>query len=283
MLLLRRRGEPVCILGVRARIDLREWTEPVIRVRHRDFSSGSHSVAGLQGIAEPFPQGVTVYLLPGLTGRQRKAVIRRLRQEASRGCGPALPLPQLLIALVVDRVRGAVGLAAAAVRLHPSVTLAPAAFVAAVMTLFVLASAGVGPGPAVHPALVAGRPGTGYPGTAAGVGNGARGLLSIGGAGSGGSRPGGSGPGGGGPGGGGPGGGGPGGGGPGGGGPGGAGAGGTRTSGVGADGTGLGSGQTAPTAGPGSSGRPRAARVCFGAMPGMGPQPGGLACHGASS
>ena len=133
----------------------------VIRVRRRDFASGSHKVAGLQGIAERAPRGVTIYLLPGLTSRQRRAVIRRLRQEASRGCGPELPLAQLLVALLLDRVRGALGLAAAAVRLHPGTTLLPAAFVATVMTLFVLVSAGVGPVPAGRPALAAAQSGTG--------------------------------------------------------------------------------------------------------------------------
>ena len=132
----------------------------VIRVRRRDFASGSHKVAGLQGIAERVPRGVTIYLLPGLTSRQRRAVIRRLRQEASRGCGPELPLAQLLFALLLDRVRGALGLAAAAVRLHPGTTLLPAAFVATVMTLFVLVSAGLGPVPAGRPALAAAQSGS---------------------------------------------------------------------------------------------------------------------------
>ena len=112
-------------------------------------------MTGFQGIVERVPRGVTIYLLPGLTGRQRRAVIRRLRQEASRGCGPELPLAQLLVALLLDRVRGALRLAAGAVRLHPGTTLLPAAFVAAVMTLFVLASAGVEAVPAVRPALAA--------------------------------------------------------------------------------------------------------------------------------
>ena len=108
-----------------------------------------------------FPRGVTIYLLPGLTSRQRRAVIRRLRQEASRGCGPELPLAQLFFALLLDRVRGALGLAAAAVRLHPGTTLLPAAFVATVMTLFVLVSAGLGPVPAGRPALAAAQSGSG--------------------------------------------------------------------------------------------------------------------------
>src|SRR5580698_7257066 len=138
----------------------------VIRVRRRDFVSGSHNVAGFQGIAERLPRGVTIYLLPGLTGRQRRAVIRRLRQEASRGCGPELPLPQLVIALVLDRVRGALGLGAAALRLHPGTTLLPPAFVAVVMTLFVLASGGMGPGPAARPALAAAQSRAGLRSTA---------------------------------------------------------------------------------------------------------------------
>ena len=106
-------------------------------------------MAGLHGRAERGPRGVTVYLLPGLTAWQRRAVIRRLRQEASRGFGPALPLPQLAVALGLDRVRTAARIAGAIVRLHPAVTLVPGAFVVALMTLFVIASGdrpGLAPG-----------------------------------------------------------------------------------------------------------------------------------------
>ena len=156
----------------------------VIRVRRRDFVSGSHNVAGFQGIAERLPRGVTIYLLPGLSGRQRRTVIRRLRQEASRGCGPELPLPQLVIALTLDRVRGALGLAVAALRLHPGTTLLPAALVGVVLTLFVLASGGVGPIPVARPALAAAQSTTGpTPMAAVGgaAGGGAGGLVAIGG------------------------------------------------------------------------------------------------------
>jgi hypothetical protein len=219
----------------------------VIRVRRRDFVSGSHNVTGLQGIAERLPHGVTIYLLPGLTSRQRRAVIRRLRQEASRGCGPELPLAQLLIALFLDRLRGAFRLAAGAVRLHPGTTLLPAAFVAAVMTLFVLASAGMGTVPAVRPALAAAQSG---PGLRSMVRVG--GLVSIGGAARDRST-------------------------------GGLATGGIRPSSIGAGGQGLGSGQPAPTTGPRSKGRPRAARVCFGAMPGVAAGHSPLACHRTSS
>jgi hypothetical protein len=121
----------------------------VIRIRYKDFSAGTHDVAGLHGRTERCGRAVTVYLLPGLTGRQRSAVIRRLRQEASRRLGPPLPLPQLAIALGVDRVRTAARIVKAIVRLHPAVTLVPGAFVVAMMTLFVVASGdrpGIAPG-----------------------------------------------------------------------------------------------------------------------------------------
>jgi hypothetical protein len=223
----------------------------VIRVRRRDFVSGSHNVAGFQGIVERLPRGVTIYLLPGLTGRQRRAVIRRLRQEASRGCGPELPLPQLAIALLLDRVRGALGLAAAALRLHPGTTLLPAAFVGVVLTLFVLASGGVGPVPTVRPALAAAQSATGPVPTPTSAAVGEGGMVAIGG-GANGARAAGTR------------------------------ADGIRPSSVGAGGQGLGSGQPAPT-GAHSTGRPRAARVCFGAMPGMAATGSPLACHRTSS
>jgi hypothetical protein len=118
----------------------RAWTDcAVIRIRYKDFSAGTHNVTGLHGRVEPCVRGATIYLLPGLTAGQRRAVIRRLRQEASRGFGPSLPLPQLVIALGLDRTRTAAGTVRAIVRLHPAVTLVPSAFVLAIVTLFVMA------------------------------------------------------------------------------------------------------------------------------------------------
>jgi hypothetical protein len=117
----------------------------VICIRYKDFSAGTHDATALHGRAERGPHGVTVYLVPGLTACQRRAVIRRLRQEASRYVGPALPLPQLTVALGLDRVRSAARITGAIVRLHPAVTLLPSALVAVLMTLFVIASAD-GPG-----------------------------------------------------------------------------------------------------------------------------------------
>jgi hypothetical protein len=120
---------------------MREQDNAVIHIRYKDFSAGTHSFTGLHGVARSSARGVTVYLLPGLTVSERKAVLRRLRQEASRGFGPPLPLLALVFALCADRVRTMAGTGAALVRLHPAVTLLPGAFVAAVMTLFVFASA----------------------------------------------------------------------------------------------------------------------------------------------
>jgi hypothetical protein len=117
----------------------------VIRIRYKDFSAGAHDRAGLHGKAEGCARAATVYLLPGLTAWQRRAVIRRLRQEASRGFGPPLRQPQLAIAIGVDRVRTAARVVTAIVRLHPAVTLLPSVFVVAMMTLFVIA-AGERPG-----------------------------------------------------------------------------------------------------------------------------------------
>ena len=205
-------------------------------------------MAGLQGIAESVPRGVTIYLLPGLTGRQRRAVIRRLRQEASRGCGPELPPAQLLFALLLDRVRGALGLAAGAVRLHPGTTMLPAVFIAAVMTLLVFVSAGVGSGPDGRPALVAAQSGSALGST---VRAGPGGVVPVGGHRAG--TP----------------------------------AGAMEASdirpGLGLGGRGLGSGQPAPAGGPRPAGRPRAARVCFGAMAGVAAKRSALACHRTSS
>jgi hypothetical protein len=114
----------------------------VICIRYKDFSAGTHEATWLHGRTVSSARGVTVYLVPGLTSWQRRAVIRRLRQEASRGFGPALPLPQLAVALGLDRLRTAARIAGAIVRLHPTVALLPSGLVAVLMTLFVVASAG---------------------------------------------------------------------------------------------------------------------------------------------
>lgn len=104
-----------------------------------------------------------MYLLPGLTGRQRRAALRRLRQEASRGCGPALPVPQLMVALGLDRAREAVRGTATVIRLHPVAALVSAVAAVVLMALFVLGSVRIvhlpGGSPAQSPAIGAGPAG----------------------------------------------------------------------------------------------------------------------------
>jgi hypothetical protein len=129
----------------------------VIRICYKDFSAGTHHMAGLHGRVEHCTRGVTIYLLPGLTSWQRRAVIRRLRQDASRGFGPPLPRLQLAIALGCDRLRSAAVLVWAIVRLHPAVTLVPSAIVVVMATLFVVASAGQ---PGIAPGMRGGLAGT---------------------------------------------------------------------------------------------------------------------------
>ncbi len=107
----------------------------MIRVRYK-----SHLSPGLHGTAERGTRGTTVYLVPGLTGGQRRAALRRLKQEARRGCGPALPGPDLTVALAADRFRAGLRNTAAVVRLHPAGSLLPTAVAGLLMTLFVLSS-----------------------------------------------------------------------------------------------------------------------------------------------
>jgi len=113
----------------------------VIRICNEDFSAGTHDGTGLHGRTERGARGVTIYLLPGLTAGERRAALRRLRQEASRGLGPPLPRSQLAVALGLDRVRTAARIAKAIVRLHPAVTVLPGVLVVALLALFVAASA----------------------------------------------------------------------------------------------------------------------------------------------
>jgi hypothetical protein len=106
----------------------------VIHVRYKSLSPGMHAEA------ECRLRGIVVYLLPGLTSAQRKAALRRLRQEGSRGCGPRLPSAQLAAALVVDRMRSGIGSIVAAVRQHPVGALLPAVLAGGLLAAFVYAS-----------------------------------------------------------------------------------------------------------------------------------------------
>jgi hypothetical protein len=106
----------------------------VIRIRYKGLAPGLH------GKAECCGRHTTIFLVPGLTSAQRKAALRRLCQEARRGCGPRLSAPQLAVALVADRVRVAFRNTVAVIRLHPAGSILPTAAIGCLMVLFVLAS-----------------------------------------------------------------------------------------------------------------------------------------------
>lgn len=101
----------------------------MIYIRYKSLSPGRHAEA------ERGARGTVVYLLPGLAPGQRKAALRRLRQEGSRGCGPRLPATELLAALAVDRMLTGLRYVAAAVRVHPGRTLVPALLAGVLLAL----------------------------------------------------------------------------------------------------------------------------------------------------
>jgi hypothetical protein len=162
-----------------------DWA--VIRIRDKDLSNGLHAKA--HNSARQCR--ITIYLQPGLTGNQRKAALRRLRLEASRGYGPALPASQLSLALGADKMRVTFRRVTGVIRLHPAASLLPAVITSTLVALFVLVSVSVRimhlPLPGVTPgsapatragdparALPAGPPGPGS-GPATGVNPGSRG------------------------------------------------------------------------------------------------------------
>src|SRR6202043_2238824 len=94
----------------------------MIRIRYRDPNELS---PGLHAAAERHGRSTTVYLLPGLSAVQRRAALRRLKISAGRGYDPQLPAPQPAPALLGDRIRTPVGLAAAVFRSHPAGSTVP--------------------------------------------------------------------------------------------------------------------------------------------------------------
>jgi hypothetical protein len=94
----------------------------MIKIRYRDpneFSPGLHAEAERHG------RCTTVYLLSGLTKRERRAALRRLRLSARMGYCPSLPAPQLALALLKDRIRTGAGQTGAVFRLHPAGSTVP--------------------------------------------------------------------------------------------------------------------------------------------------------------
>lgn len=120
----------------------------MISIRYRDLPSGMHARAEFAG------RSTTIYLQPGLTGAQRAAAVRRLRQEGRMGCGPSLPCARLALACAADRVRCGARQLIAIIRLHPVGALLPALLVTAMAGLFLYASMPALPTPADHGRVV---------------------------------------------------------------------------------------------------------------------------------
>jgi hypothetical protein len=108
----------------------------VIRIRY-----SSELQPGLHGRVERHGHDTFVYLLPGLTPQQRRAALRRMRQQGRMGISPRLPVAQLAAALLADRVRHAFGQAGAIVRVHPAGSTLPVMAVSVAITSFLVLSA----------------------------------------------------------------------------------------------------------------------------------------------
>lgn len=106
----------------------------MICIRYRDLPSGVHATAACAG------RSTTIYLQPGLTSAQRKAALRRLRQEARMGCGPSLPRVSLAAARGADWAERVLRQLAAIVRLHPVGILLSALPLTAMAALLLYAS-----------------------------------------------------------------------------------------------------------------------------------------------
>jgi hypothetical protein len=114
----------------------------VITIRYRDLPSGMHARAEYAG------RSTAIYLQPGLTGAQRAAAVRRLRQEARMGCGPSLPCARLALACAADWIKCGVRQLMAIVRLHPVGTMLPALLLSVMAGLFLYVSMPALPTPA---------------------------------------------------------------------------------------------------------------------------------------
>ncbi len=109
----------------------------MIKIRYRGPNELS---PGLHAEAERHGRCTTVYLLSGLTAQQRRAALRRLRLSARMGYCPPLPVAQLTLALLADRVRTGAGQTGAVFRLHPAGSTLPVMVVSAGAIAFLLLS-----------------------------------------------------------------------------------------------------------------------------------------------
>jgi hypothetical protein len=110
----------------------------VIRIRYLDPNELS---PGLHAAAEQHGRTTIVYLISGLTAAERRAALRRLRLSARMGCSPELPVPQLALALLADRIKTATRRTGAVFRLHPAGSTVPVMMVSAGAIAFLALSA----------------------------------------------------------------------------------------------------------------------------------------------
>jgi hypothetical protein len=104
----------------------------VIKIRYADLPAGLHIRAVARG------RDTIIYLLPGLTAAQRQAALRRARSSARMGHGPRLPVPGVLGAVMVDRMRTTVRNGAAAMRGHPAILVPPLVIVMSAAVAYIL-------------------------------------------------------------------------------------------------------------------------------------------------
>jgi len=104
----------------------------VIKIRYADLPAGLHIRAVARG------RDTVIYLLPGLTAPQRQAALRRARSSARMGHGPRLPVPGVLGAVMVDRMRTTVRNGAAAMRGHPAILVPPLVIVLSAAVAYIL-------------------------------------------------------------------------------------------------------------------------------------------------
>lgn len=104
----------------------------MIKIRYADLPAGLHIRAVARG------RDTVIYLLPGLTAAQRQAALRRARSSARMGHGPRLPVPGVLGAVMVDRMRTTVRNGAAAMRGHPAILVPPLVIVLSAAVAYIL-------------------------------------------------------------------------------------------------------------------------------------------------
>lgn len=102
----------------------------MIKIRYSDLQPGLHASAETEG------KHTVVYLVPGLSPRDRQSAIDRLRASAKVGHGPKLPAVPLALALIADRIAVNSRNAVAAARLRPTSLAIPAVVLAGAGVLY---------------------------------------------------------------------------------------------------------------------------------------------------